>query len=353
MGVAGTIKRSDFAGIFNLTAIRVNLVATLLLFAHIAGAQQRFADLGDVELESGEILENVRIGYVTAGALSEDRSNVIVFPTWFTGTAQSLVDFEVIGPEGLVDTDEYHVVAIDALANGVSTSPSNSATQGGAAFPEITIGDMVVTQYRLLTEHLGIERVHAVVGISMGGMQAFDWVGRYPHFMDKAVPIDGSLRMTSYDLLAFGAKKRIIEMMREDGRDDTDISTVIEQITQLTLRTPDWFVENVPPDELGEFLARDAASIYNSFDYEVQQDAMMSLDLYGDTGESQRAWAERVEADVLIVNGSRDLMVNAASAMRAAELLEARTNFHNSVCGHLGTVCEREALSAAVRAFLD
>ncbi|MDJ0795182.1 MAG: hypothetical protein QNI98_13210 [Woeseiaceae bacterium] len=186
----------------------------------------------------------------------------------------------------------------------------------------------------------------------MGGMQIFDWLGRYPDFMEKAVPIDGSLQMTSYDLLAFGAKKRIIRTLRDDGRDNAEISAIIEQINQLSLRTPEWFVENVPSRELTDFLARDGASVYDSYDYERQQDAMMLLDLLGDSPESREAWAERVSAEVLVISGRRDQMVNPASAIEAARLLEAENFFHDSNCGHLGTVCEADAVRAAVHEFL-
>ena len=237
--------------------------------------------------------------------------------------------------------------------SAVSTSPSNSATQAGAAFPAITVGDMVKSQHRLLTQHLGIDHVRAIVGISMGGIQTFDWIERYPDFMDKAVPIDGSLRMTSYDLLAFNARKRIIRVMREDGHSDAEISSIIEHVSQITLRTPEWFVANVAPDQLDAFLALDAASVYNSYDYEWQQDAVTMLDLYGDTEASQRAWAERIKADVLIINGSRDHMVNPESAMRAAELLEVESIMNNSNCGHLGNVCEAAKVFAKVQEFLN
>ncbi|MDJ0712491.1 MAG: alpha/beta fold hydrolase [Woeseiaceae bacterium] len=335
-----------------MRAIRTSLLAALLLFATSAGAQQQFADIGDLELESGEVLENVQVGYITAGTLNTDRSNVIVFLTWFTGTARNLVDAGAIGPGALANTDDYYVIAIDALANGVSTSPSNSAAQDAAAFPTITIGDMVNSQHRLLTEHLDFQRVHAVIGISMGGMQAFDWIGRFPDFMVKAVAIDGSLRMTSYDLLAFGARKRIIGVMREAGHGDVAISSIIEHVSQITLRTPEWFVANVSPDELDDFLARDAASVYNSFDYEAQQGAMVALDLFGDTDLSRRSWAELVKADVLIINGSRDHMVNPASAIRAAQLLDAQSVINDSNCGHLGNICEIAAVSAKVQEFL-
>ncbi len=325
----------------------------LLLLATAANAQQQFADLGDLELLSGDVLEDVRVGYITAGTLNPDRSNVLVIPTWFTGTARNLLDFGIVGPDRLADTNRYYVVAIDALANGVSTSPSNSEHQPRAAYPRITIGDMVNSQYRLLTEHLNIRRVHAIMGISMGGMQTFDWMSRYPAFMEKAIPIDGSPRMTSYDLLVWGVNKRIIETLREDGHADDAIFALIGQVSQLSLRTPDWFVENVPPEDLDAFLEREASSVFDSYDYERQLDAMMVLDLLGTTDATRQAWADRVQAQVLVINGRRDHMVNPVPGQRAALLLESPHHSNNSNCGHLGTVCEADTTRARVREFLE
>ena len=172
---------------------RLTLLVLVIAAPAFGQVEQHFAEIGDLPLESGEILHDVRVGYITAGVLNEDKSNVLLFPTWFGGTAKNLVDFEVIGPGKLADTDRYFVIAFDALANGVSTSPSNSTRQPGAEFPVISTGDMVESQYRLLTEHLGIESAYAVMGISMGGMQTFDWMGRYPNFMEHAIPLDLSL----------------------------------------------------------------------------------------------------------------------------------------------------------------
>ena len=343
---------SEFAGISRLTGNWVCRLA-LLLLTTAANAQQQFANIGDLELLSGDVLEDVRVGYITAGTLNPDRSNVIVFPTWFTGTARNLFDFGVIGPAGLADTDRYFVVAIDALANGISTSPSNSKNTPGAAFPPITMGDMVNAQYRLLTEHLDIHRAHAIMGISMGGMQTFDWLSRYPTFMEKAVPIDGSPRMTSYDLLVWGVNKRIIETLRDDGRDDAEIFALVGPVSQLSLRTPDWFVENVPPQELEAFLDREASAVFDSYDYERQLDAMMALDLLGTTDATRRAWTDRVQAQVLVVNGRRDHMVNPVPGQRAAVLLESPYHSNNSNCGHLGNVCEVDTTRARVHEFLE
>jgi len=148
-----------------------------------------------------ETLPNCEVGYRTAGTLNADKSNVIIFLTWFTGTSGDLLKYELIGPGKLTDTDRYFVIAIDALGNGVPSSPSTSIRQPGTQFPDISIDGMVKLQYILLTNHLGINHVLAVTGISMGGMQTFQWIGQHPKFMEKAVPIEGSPRMTSYDLL--------------------------------------------------------------------------------------------------------------------------------------------------------
>ncbi len=91
----------------------------------------------------------------------------------------------------MADTGKYFVVTIDAIGNGVSSSPSNSKSQPRLSFPNFTIRDMVESEHRLATETFGIKHLHAVMGISMGGMQTFEWITAYPDFMDAAVPMAG------------------------------------------------------------------------------------------------------------------------------------------------------------------
>jgi homoserine O-acetyltransferase len=70
---------------------------------------------------------------------------------------------------------------------------------------------MVNSQHRLLTEVLGVDRLHAVVGVSMGGMQTFEWIVAYPEFVDHAVPVVGSPRLDGYDLLLWTTQLEVIE----------------------------------------------------------------------------------------------------------------------------------------------
>src|SRR3989454_8538598 len=140
--------------------IAAAVVAGLLLHASVALAhrpdqpphqQYRF---GDLTLESGEVIKDFSISYVTHGTLNAQKSNAILMVTAISGNHHRL-DF-LIGPGKALDTSKYFVVATDAIGNGLTTSPSNSRAQPRMQFPKFGIRDMVQSQHRLLTEHLGI-----------------------------------------------------------------------------------------------------------------------------------------------------------------------------------------------------
>src|SRR5215813_12548971 len=112
----------------------------------------QFASLGDFKLESGKVIRDCRIGYRTFGKLNAAKSNAVLLPTWASGTTEQLKGN--VGPSGLVDADKYYVILIDALGNGVSSSPSNSKLQPRMSFPKFTLADTVRTQYELVTKIL-------------------------------------------------------------------------------------------------------------------------------------------------------------------------------------------------------
>ena len=135
---------------------------------------------GDLKLESGEAIKDFSISYVTHGTLNAKKSNAILMVTAIGGNHHRL-DF-MIGPGKALDPDKYFIIATDAIANGFTTSPSNSKSQPRMPFPKFTIRDMVESQYRLLKEKFGIDHVVAVVGPSMGGMQVLQWGVSHPDY---------------------------------------------------------------------------------------------------------------------------------------------------------------------------
>lgn len=147
--------------------------------------------LGDVELQSGITLRDARLAYKTYGTLNEDRSNAIVYPTWYSGRHW---DNEWLIGEGMgLDPRKYFIIVPNMLGNGLSSSPSNTPPPfNGPRFPNVTFYDQVRCQHRLVTEHFGIEHLEMVLGWSMGAAQTFTWGVTFPGFMKALLPFCGS-----------------------------------------------------------------------------------------------------------------------------------------------------------------
>lgn len=320
-----------------------------------ADGTQQFAQLGACNLVSGKQIEDCRLGYRTWGKLNAQRSNAVLFPTWFSGTSANLSDS--IGASGLVDPANYFVIAVDALGNGVSSSPSNSAMQHGPDFPAFTIQDMVNSEYRLATETFHLTHLHAVMGISMGGIQTFEWMVDYPEFMDEAIPIVGSPRPDSRDLLLYCADMDAVRSDPEwkDGRyTQPPPAPVAELIWELNLSTPVNFARTHSSSEFGEEYAKWRAQGIRPFDannWLAQLDAIVRMDVAH--GGSMEHAARRVKAKVLVVSSAQDHMVNPQPALDFAPMIGARTLVLQGDCGHIATNCEAASLNPAVRAFLD
>ena len=320
-----------------------------------ADGSQQFAELGVCKLVSGQEIENCRLGYRVWGKLNGQHSNAVLFPTWFSGTSANLADS--IGANGLVDPAKYFVIAVDALGDGVSSSPSNSATQHGPNFPAITIQDMVNSEYRLVTETLHLTHLHAVMGISMGGIQTFEWMVDYPDFMDEAIPIVGSPRPNSRDLLLYRADMDAVKSDPgwKDGRyTQAPAAPLAQLIWQLNLTTPANFARTQSLAAFDkEYTEWRGSGIlpFDAHDWLAQLDAVVHLDV--SHGGSMEDAARRVKAKVLIVPSAQDHMVNPGPALDFARLTGAKTLVLQGDCGHLAVGCDATTLNPAVRAFLD
>jgi homoserine O-acetyltransferase/O-succinyltransferase len=309
------------------------------------GAQQ-FAELGDLKLQSGRSIQDFRLGYRTLGKLDARKSNAILWPTWLGGKSQDLLEF--LGPGKVVDTTKYFVVLIDAIGNGVTTSPSNSKKQPWMSFPLFSIRDMVEAEHRLAVEVLNLTHVHALMGISMGGMQTFEWILTYADFMDVAVSIAGSPQSTAFDKLLWTAQIEAIELdpAWNNGHPTGSLDhalAVAEEIGQMNLTSPAYRVAHTPTKDFDSYLADLKEHTKGdggvASDQIRQRQAILSLDIPGELGLSLAEAAKRVRAKLLVIVSPQDHLVNPIPAQQFAAAIGAPVITLDSPCGHMSLAC--------------
>ena len=170
-----------------------------------ARAPHDVLELGDPS-SSGDTLAGARLLYKTHGELNAARDNAILYPHMYSGTPSSLES--TIAPGRALDPERYFVICPGQLGGGFSSSPSNTAGR----FPEVSVGDDVTAQHRLVSEVLGIERLALVLGFSMGAQQAYEWAVRFPAMVERLAPIAGTARTAAYNALVLRfAEEAIID----------------------------------------------------------------------------------------------------------------------------------------------
>lgn len=318
---------------------------------HIDAPHREFA-LGDLALESGDKIVDYRQSFVTHGAPNADRSNAILVCPALTATHHRL-DF-LIGTGKALDPGRWFIVVADPIGNGLSTSPSNSTAQPGMRFPRFALRDMIAAQHRLLTEHLGIDRVHAVIGASMGGMQALQWTVSHPAFMRCIVAMTPMARTAPWAALVTETARSCLladPAWQGDGfaaRPERGWRAYTGLMSALLMRTPDalevfgdgagarrWFDDLVVQQQATGFDAHDY--LYQSWAYDAH-DVGGTLGFGGDT---ERALASIV-ARALVLAPPLDLFNPAASARAAAAAIAgARFVEIPSSQGHLAATSTR------------
>jgi homoserine O-acetyltransferase len=334
-------------------AVCAGLAIWLLPAATLAQAPNepapQFAELGDFKLRNGSVIQDFRLGYRTLGKLNPEKSNAVLWPTWLGGKTQDLLKFAGPSPGNVVDTNRYFVIFVDAIGNGVSTSPSNSTKQPLMKFPQFTIRDMVESERRLVTEVFHLTRLHAVMGISMGGMQTFEWTVAYPDFMDEAIPMAGSPQSTAYDKLLWTAQIDAIELDPAwNGGNPTGPLTrgmlVSEEIGSMNLTSPAYRVARTAPQDFDAFMATElkknsVATGGAAADMIRQREAINALDIPGEFGVTLPNAARRVHAKMLVLVSPEDHMVNPATALVFAAAIQAPVVGMDSPCGHIALDC--------------
>jgi homoserine O-acetyltransferase len=280
-------------------------------------AHQLFGE-GDFKLESGEIIKDFAISYVTHGTLNATKSNAILMVTAISGNHHR-IDF-MIGAGKALDPAKYFIICTDAIGNGLTTSPSNSKAQPRMQFPKFTIRDMVESQFRLLREKFGIEHVVAVIGPSMGGMQTLQWGVSHPDAMDALVAMVPLAKTPAWTVAVLEASRKAImeDPAWKDGNYDAPPEKGIrlwrDILNLLAARTPDMYqaqfkngVEVLPWMKEQENAAMNGFDandwIYQTWAYD-QHDVGTSPGFAGNTAKALSS----IKAKTLILTGTKDLL---------------------------------------------
>ena len=175
---------------------RFLLIAALLLPTVARAQTEAVFDIGHYAFENGGEVPSMRVGYVTWGKLNDAKDNAILLVPGTSGSRHSYDAY--IGPGKAYDTDKYFVIGADPIGGGTSTQPKDGL---GARFPEYTIRDMVRVQHEFVTRGLGLTRLLAVGGSSMGSFQGVEWGINFPDVMRGLILIVPAARSDNH----FGA----------------------------------------------------------------------------------------------------------------------------------------------------
>jgi len=185
---------------------------------------------GPYTTAAGATIKEVRIGYETIGELNATRDNAILVPHYNSGNSHFAGKYKpddkaagywdaIVGPGKPLDTDKYFLVGVDSLCNinandgiTVTTGPASIDPDTGKCygmrFPTVQIRDFVNVQKAVMA-HLGISKWHAVMGASMGSMQAFEWAASFPDLVGRVIGVVPGPHVDDYDAL----KLRLLRQM--------------------------------------------------------------------------------------------------------------------------------------------
>jgi homoserine O-acetyltransferase len=309
----------------------------------------QIANLGDFQFENGEIVKDFKISYVTHGTLNEKKDNVILVMHGSWGD-HTQFDF-LIGPGKALDTERYFIVAPDRLGNPVlrhhlSTGPTNSGLK--MDFPPYTLRDSVNAEYRLLKEYLGFDHILAAIGLSMGGMKAYQFGVSYPTYVSGLIPM-GATPVAGPHLRTI--KTNLNEIIELDsgwhgGEYETNplwaVTTMLWNFRNWAYN-PQWFTANLQTqeayrqwdrmwDDINRSFPQDARDWY----YTKKAEAEFSV---GDTpgfNRDVKAALKSIQARVLIIGVKSDIMFHRDQLISAKQAIPNATHVElDSNMGHM------------------
>ena len=334
----------------------------------------------ELELDCGVTLAPVEVAYETYGTLNAARSNAVLIEHAFSGDAHAAGEggwwSNMIGPGKGFDTDQCFVICANVLGGcRGTTGPSSINPETGCpwamSFPAISIADMVRLQKKLV-DHLGIERLLAVAGGSMGGMQALEWAVAYPNRVLAALPIATTARHSAQQI-AFNEVGRQAIMADPDWNEGNyygrrpparglSVARMVGHITYMSdesmrqkfgrrLRTPDKF-------EVESYLHYRGSQFVDRFDANSYLYITRAMDSYDLTQRgSLPSLFEKIRTRFLVISFTSDWLYPSYQSLEIVSALRSR-NCDVAYCnltsnyGHDAFLVEVNEQAGLVRGFL-
>ncbi len=335
---------------------------------------RRFHKIGDLELESGELLPDVTLAYQTWGSLNESADNAILVNHALTGWSDVPGWWPSMVGAGLpLDSEKYFIICPNVIGGCQgSTGPSSLAPDGkrwGSRFPRITIRDMVAAEVAL-ADQLGIKKFVLAVGPSLGGMRALEWAIQYPDRVGAIATIGSSAVATGDQIATASIQIRAIETdphfnsgdYYERSEGPINGMGIARRIAHLTYRTESEmdvrFGRELQGDSTGRwavesYLDHHADKLAGRFDantYISLTDAMNSHDVGRDRGGVAAALATiRVPTFVMAIETDRLFPPRLQEEIAELTPSSAPIERLNSPFGHDGFLIEVETVGEFVR----
>ncbi len=350
-------------------------------------------------LEGGGLLRGVQLAYETWGTLDATAANAVLVCHALTGDSHAAGPHgpghptqgwwdALIGPGRALDTDRYLVVCANVLGGcqgtiGPASPHPDDGRPWGSRFPVVTVRDMVRTQ-ALLADHLGVRRWRAVVGGSMGGMQALEWAVMTPERVGTAIIVAANLAASAQQIGWWSTGRRIIRMdPRWRGGDYYEAApgdgpheslALARMVSQITFRSDDVFTDRFGREvvepvegftmwqrfEVERYLEYHGDKLVRRFDANSYLLLSKAMDLH-DVGRGRGGFAAalaRVRAHVRAVGISSDMLYPARQSRALVEAVVAAGGSADYVeidspHGHDAFLIETAQMGAAIEGALD
>jgi homoserine O-acetyltransferase len=325
-----------------------------------------------LELESGECLKELELTYHTYGEYDPQRNNVIWVCHALTANSDVFDWWKgLFGENDLFNPKDYFIVCDNTLASCYgSTGPLSKNPVNGQAyyhdFPQLTVRDLVGA-HEILRKHLGIERIHMLIGSSLGGMQAMEWAYSSNGKLDNLVILASNAKHSPWGI-AFNESQRMaieVDPSWKESNDKAGLNgmRVARSIALLSYRTYATYDHSQQENEEGKtddfrassyqrYQGEKLARRFNAYSYWHLSKIMDSHDM-GRGRKSIEAALHEIQARTLVIGVNSDQIFPIHEQKLIAEKIpNAKFLEINSIYGHDGFLLEQEQLSQVLQSFL-